>query len=58
MKDLSKESYKKYMIIVNDNIKETERRLKFLDKSKKVSKLSYEEWKKFQSGKLNIFKNV
>lgn len=53
-KDLSKKAYEKYMIVVNNNIIETERRLEILNKCKKVSKLSYEEWKNFMNGNLSI----
>jgi hypothetical protein len=42
------------MKVVNRDIKETERRLKTLDKTKKVSELSFEDWVKFQNGELKI----
>jgi len=54
MKQLTKKDYNNYMIVVNKNIKETEDRLKALDKSKKVSQLSFEDWVKFQNGELKI----
>ena len=53
-KKLTKKDYDIYMIFVNQNIKETERRLKNLDKTKKVSQLSFEDWVKFQNGELKI----
>lgn len=42
------------MKVVNESIKETERRLKTLDKSKRFSQLSFEDWVKFQNGELKI----
>jgi len=53
-KELTKKDYDNYMKVVNQNIKETERRLENLDKSKKVSQLSFEDWVKFQNGELKI----
>ena len=53
-KELTKKDYDNYMKVVNHGIKETERRLKTLDKSKKVSQLSFEDWVKFQNGELKI----
>jgi hypothetical protein len=46
--------YKNYMIVVNRCIAETERRMKTLEMEKKVSKLKYSDWVKFQQGKLKI----
>ena len=51
-KELTKKDYDNYMIVVNQNIKETERRLERFDKTKRVSRLSYEDWVKFQNGEL------
>jgi len=53
-KELTKKDYDNYMRVVNQNIKETERRLETLDKTKKVSQLSFEDWIKFQNGELKI----
>lgn len=53
-KELTKKDYDNYMKVVNHGIKETERRLETLDKSKKVSQLSFEDWVKFQNGELKI----
>jgi ribonuclease I len=53
-KELTKKDYDNYMKVVNQNIKETERRLEILDKTKKVSQLSFEDWVKFQNGELKI----
>jgi hypothetical protein len=47
-------SYKNYMTVVNKSIAETERRMKTLEREKKVSKLKYSDWVKFQKGELNI----
>ncbi len=54
MKQLTKNDYEKYMKIVNRSIKETEGRMKNLDKTKKISQLSFEDWVKFQNGELKI----
>lgn len=51
---LTKKDYDNYMKVVNENIRETERRLRSLDKTKKVSQLSFEEWVKFQNGDIKI----
>ena len=53
-KNLDRKSYKKYMMVVEDNIKETERRMEMLPKSKKVIQLSYDDWVKFQNGELKF----
>lgn len=53
-KELTKKDYDNYMKIVNEYIKETERRLETLDKSKKISQLPFEDWIKFQNGELKI----
>ena len=51
-KELTKKDYDNYMKVVNQNIKETERRLETFDKTKNVSQLSFEDWVKFQNGEL------
>ena len=53
-KELTKKDYDNYMRVVNQNIKETERRLENLEKEKKVSQLSFEDWVKFQNNELKI----
>ena len=53
-KELTKKDYDNYMKVVNQSIKETERRLETFDKTKKVSQLSFEDWVKFQNGELKI----
>ena len=54
VKQLTKEDYNTYIKIINRNIKETEYRLKTLDKTKKVSQLSFDDWVSFMNGKLKI----
>jgi ribonuclease I len=54
MKQLTKQDYINYTKTVNRGIKETERRLEMLEKQKKVSQLSFEDWVKFQNGELKI----
>jgi hypothetical protein len=54
-KKLDMDSYKKYMKVVEDNIKETERRLEMLPKNKKVIQLSYTDWVRFQKGELKLW---
>ena len=54
MKQLTKKDYDAYMRAVNRNIKETERRAETLEKSKKVSLLSFEDWIRFQNGELKL----
>ena len=54
MKHFTQKDYDNYMKVVNRNIKETERRLETLDKTKKVSQLSFEDWIRFQNGELRI----
>ena len=51
-RELSKKDYDNYMKVVNQNIKETESRLSRLDRDKKISQLSFEDWVKFQNGEL------
>lgn len=53
-KELTKRDYDNYMKVVNESIKETERRILTMEKSKKVSQLSFEDWVKFQNGELKI----
>lgn len=51
---LSKEDYHKYMTLVNKVILLTKHKIKQLEQHEKVSKLSYEEWVKFQKGELKL----
>lgn len=53
-KKLDIDSYKKYMKVVEDNIKETESRIKLLSKQKKVIQLPYDDWVRFQKGELKL----
>ena len=53
-RELSKKDYDNYMKVVNQNIKETESRLSRLDRDKKISQLSFEDWVKFQNGELKF----
>ena len=53
-KQLTKYDYDIYIKMINRNIKETEYRLKTLDKIKKVSELSFEDWVSFMNGELKI----
>lgn len=46
----SPSEYRNYMRILNEVIRETEERVKSLDRQKEVSKMSYEEWLTFQNG--------
>ena len=55
-KELNKKDYNRYMKVIKDNIKETERRLSMVEEMKKVSKLSFEDWVEFQKGKIKISK--
>ena len=54
VRQLTKKDYDKYIKVVNQNIKETERRMEPLDMLRKVSQLSFEDWVKFQNGELTI----
>ena len=54
VRQLTKKDYDKYIKVVNQNIKETERRMETLDMVRKVSQLSFEDWVKFQNGELTI----
>ena len=53
-KNLDRKSYKKYMMVVEDNIKETERRMEMLPKSKKVIQLSYDDWVEILEANIKI----
>ena len=54
VRQLTKKDYDKYIKVVNQNIKETERRMETLDMLRKVSQLSFEDWVKFQNKELTI----
>ena len=53
-KELNEKDYNNYMKVVSENIKETERRLETLEKSKRISQLSFDDWVRFQRGELKI----
>jgi hypothetical protein len=46
--------YRRYMKVINIKIMATESGMESLEKNKKVSKLSYEQWVQWQQGKLKI----
>jgi hypothetical protein len=46
--------YRRYMKVINIKIMATESGMESLEKTKKVSKLSYEQWVDWQQGKLKI----
>lgn len=50
----TKDNYHKYMTLVNKVILLTKHKIKQLEQHEKVSKLSYEEWVKFQKGELKL----
>jgi len=52
-KELTVKDYNNYMKVVNNVIKDTEDKMKSLEKHKKVSQLSFEDWVKFQNGVAN-----
>lgn len=54
MERLSVQDYNNYMKVVNNNIKDTEHRIRTYNKCKKVSELSYEQWVEFVKGNLKI----
>jgi len=47
--------YENYMKVVNRRIKDIEDSLKTIDKHKKISNLSFEDWVKYQNGELKIY---
>ncbi len=53
-KELTKKDYDNYMKVVNSVIKDTEDKMKILEKNKKVSQLSFEDWVRFQNDELKI----
>lgn len=46
--------YNNYMLVVKENIRQTELRMEGLDKMKKISELSFEDFVRFQNGELKI----
>jgi hypothetical protein len=46
--------YRQYMKVINIKIMATESGMESLEKNKKVSKLSYEQWVQWQDGKLSL----
>lgn len=53
-KTLTKAEYDRYMYLVNSNIKRLEFDIKMLARSKRISKLTYNEWKSWQEGKIKL----
>lgn len=53
-KKLTEGDYQLYMRNVSNWIKNTEDRIQRLEDFKKMSKLSFEDWVKFQNGELKI----
>ena len=54
MRDLTLKGYNKYMKLVNDRIEQTENLLKTHNYTIEVSKLSFDDWVKFQKGELKV----
>jgi hypothetical protein len=46
--------YRRYMKVINIKIMATESGMESLEKNKKVSKLSYEQWVDWQIGKVKL----
>jgi hypothetical protein len=53
-KEFTEKAYKAYMKTINENIKNIEIAINYLPKCKEVSKLSFEDWVKWQSGEHKI----
>ena len=53
-KEFTEKAYKAYMKTVNEYIKKAEIAINDLPKFKEVSKLSFEDWIKWQSGEHKI----
>ena len=56
-KEFTEKAYKAYMKTVNEYIKKAEIVINDLPKFKEVSKLSFEDWVKWQSGEHKIKEN-
>ena len=54
MKTYTEQDYRRYMKIINIKIMATESGMESLEKNKKVSKLSYEQWVDWQNGKVKL----
>jgi len=54
MKTYTELDYRRYMNIINIKIMATESGMESLEKNKKVSKLSYEQWVDWQNGKVKL----
>lgn len=54
LKDINKDSYKKYMKNVKDRINLIEHDIDMLSKWKNILDLSYDQWCKFINGEINI----
>jgi hypothetical protein len=53
-KTYTEREYRQYMKVINIKIMATESGMESLEKNKKVSKLSYEQWVQWQDGKLSL----
>ncbi len=53
-KTFTQKEYEDYMILVSCSISEIEAKYKHLEKYKKISKLTFDEWVKWQNGDLKI----
>ena len=53
-KEFTEKDYKAFMKMINEYIKKAEIAINELPKFKEVSKLSYEDWVKWQSGEHKI----
>ena len=56
-KKLTEEMYHKYMKIINGHISNIEDAYKNLDEFKKISKLTFDEWKEWTNKGLRSWKN-
>jgi hypothetical protein len=54
MKTYTELDYRQYMKVINIKIMATESGMESLEKNKKVSKLSYEQWVDWQNGKVKL----
>ena len=54
MKTYTELDYRRYMNVINIKIMATESGMESLEKNKKVSKLSYEQWVDWQNGKVKL----
>ena len=54
MKTLTELDYRKYMKMINTVIMNIEAGMESLEKKKKISSLSYNQWVDWQSGKIKL----